>query len=199
MPKKRFGSFPTWKTAGVSFGLALSLAGGTGAYAYSSDEVLPQHPLYSVRMALEQAELTLPQSDQQRETVRIKHLQRRVSEAVKLNARHLPVPESHEETLLASLETVATPGPQTEDVVPDITAEKADESRELVRMDHQELSELIKERKTAGTDEDGQMLDEELSHQMERVNEDLGRLEKDREAQRQKRESDRQTDLEETP
>jgi len=183
LPMRRFGSFafPSWKTAGVSFSLALSLAGGTGVYAYTSNEVLPSHPLYGVRVALERAELDLPQSEQQRGNIRLKHLQRRVSEAGKLNARHLPVPKSHREELLANLAAVSAAS-QEESDVSDSASEQANESRELVNMDHQELSDLIDERQAADSDEDVRVIDDELSHQMERVNEDLKRMENDREA-----------------
>ena len=68
----------------------------------------------------------------------------------------------------------------------DSTSEKTDEAREAVDMDNQELSDLMDERKAADSEDVGKVIDEELSQQMQRVNEDLKQLQKDREAQQQK-------------
>lgn len=185
LPKNRFGMFSVsgWKTASVSFSLALSLAGGTGAYAYASDDVLPSQPLYSVKTAIERVELALPQSLARRQDVRLKFLQRRVKEAMKMRAKHLPVPKDHEADMLANLASIAAEKMDADDVVKDVVSEKTEEARALVNADHQELTELMDERERAA-DDDGQLIDDELNKQMERVNEDLGRLHREQERER---------------
>lgn len=185
LPMKRAGWLTRWQTAGVSFGLVASLASGTGVYAYSSDNVLPNHPLYPMKTAIEQVELALPQSLAHRQDVRLKFLQRRLKESMKMRAKRLPIPKNHEQAMLANLASIAAEKTDADNAVKDAASEKTEEARALVNADHQELTELMDEREDAA-DEDGRLIDEELSKQMERVNEDLGRLHREQEQERER-------------
>lgn len=64
---------------------------GTGAYAYSSEEVVPDHPLYPVRQSIEQVEQTLAVTDEAKSRVELKQLARRVKEAQKLGELQRPL------------------------------------------------------------------------------------------------------------
>lgn len=54
--------------AGVA-SLTLAVSGGTAVYAYTSDTVTPEHPLYMVRQTLERAEVSASFTAARRELV----------------------------------------------------------------------------------------------------------------------------------
>lgn len=83
--------FTVWKTAAVSLSLIGCFVIGTGAYAYASDNVLPEHPLYPVKTALEKAEGKLALAPGREATIRLKMARRRLKEQLLLNAGGKPV------------------------------------------------------------------------------------------------------------
>lgn len=71
--------------AGV-MSIAVMMGAGTGVYAYSSEQVLPSHPLYPVRQEMEALEEHFQFTDVQRANLRRKLLSRRVHEAELMDA-----------------------------------------------------------------------------------------------------------------
>jgi hypothetical protein len=109
--KKEIGH-PLWwmqwsKTAASVACVSMALGSGTGVYAYSSEEVVPEHPLYGVREQIEQVETKLAFSEQAKTEVEIKHLKRRVLEAQKLRERHRPLQAAKIETLLQRVQQIS--------------------------------------------------------------------------------------------
>ncbi len=83
--------FPIWKMA-VSGATVLFLAiSGTGVYAYTSPSVLPETPLYTVRLALEKIEEKTAILPNWRAKVVIKHLEKRISENEILKQKNKPI------------------------------------------------------------------------------------------------------------
>ncbi len=83
-----------WKWA-VSGATILSLAGSaTGVYAYTSNDVLPDHPLYGLRQAIEQVEESMAVQPEQKVQVKLKQIQRRLQEEDLMRAQKKPVPET---------------------------------------------------------------------------------------------------------
>ncbi|MEK7116247.1 MAG: DUF5667 domain-containing protein [Patescibacteria group bacterium] len=77
----------SWKWA-VSATTVLTLVGsGTVAYAYASDAVLPDHPLYGVRTTLENIEASLTANADQKVHVELKIIKRRLHEVEALSSR----------------------------------------------------------------------------------------------------------------
>lgn len=68
------------KPVAVTVAVAVFLLSSTGAYAYYSDTVLPNHPLYGVRLATEKIEKVVAFGPMQVAKVAEKHLERRVEE-----------------------------------------------------------------------------------------------------------------------
>ncbi len=93
---KQENGHPAWwiqwsRVAAIGASTFVLLASGTGAYAYTSDEVLPNHPLYGLREGIEQVETKLAVSPERKTKIRIKHLQRRLEEARKLQRKNVPI------------------------------------------------------------------------------------------------------------
>lgn len=109
--KKDIGH-PFWwmqwsKVAASAACVSLVLGSGTGVYAYTSEEVIPEHPLYGVREQIEQVETKLARSEQAKTEIEIKHLKRRVFEAQKLRERHRPLQAAKIETLLQRVQQIS--------------------------------------------------------------------------------------------
>ena len=67
-----------WKKIAIVSLTSFSLiAGGTGVYAYSSDDVTPDHPLYALRQEIESVETSVAVTPEERTHVEQKHQQRR--------------------------------------------------------------------------------------------------------------------------
>ena len=82
-----------WKVALGSITAVSLISSATGVYAYNSDNVTPDHPLYSVRTALESVEMSLATTPEQKAHVTINHLARRVKEQEVLQSKHKTVPK----------------------------------------------------------------------------------------------------------
>lgn len=80
---------PAWmRLAPVALASFVLLAsGGTGAYAYASPEVTPEHPLYPVRRGIERAEETVAFSPDAKAAARMRRMAHRLAEAERLAAR----------------------------------------------------------------------------------------------------------------
>ncbi len=96
------------RMAGALGALVLSLSLGTSAYAYTSDDVLPESPLYPLRQAVEVLEKKAAASPKARQTVEQKLLQRRVKEIVVMRSRALPVKPAQAVKIRKELERMET-------------------------------------------------------------------------------------------
>lgn len=79
------------RVATGSIASTIMLCAGTGAYAYTSDVVLPTHPLYSVRQAIEKTEDVLAFTPEKKADVRLRHARRRLHERFLLEIHERPV------------------------------------------------------------------------------------------------------------
>lgn len=85
-------SWLTWGRMAVSTACTVAVLGsGTGAYAYTSDEVVPDHPLYAMRQTLEDVEMKLATTEEAKTHVEMKQLNRRIKEAQKLRSLNRPL------------------------------------------------------------------------------------------------------------
>lgn len=73
--------------------LLVVLGGGTSAYAYSSDEVSDGHPLYPIKHGIEQIEGRFAATPEQRAEFHARMMQRRVSEAERLDQSKDQIPK----------------------------------------------------------------------------------------------------------
>jgi ribonuclease P protein component len=87
----RSAHLATVKFATAACAIVLLLSGGTSAYAYSSDEVLPDHPLYGLRETVESVEEKVAITQDSKQAVQRKLLQRRLKEIRSMRQRKLQV------------------------------------------------------------------------------------------------------------
>lgn len=73
--------------------LIVSLLGGTGVYAYSSDDVLPGHALYPLRESVEGFEFQLASVTGMKDRVRLRLLERHVREKRLIEELQAPKPQ----------------------------------------------------------------------------------------------------------
>jgi len=79
--------FRATRYSAVALSLILCLSVGTSAYAYSSEDVLPDHPLYGLRQAVEVIEEQVAVTPTWKERVVKKHLERKQKEIQRLLER----------------------------------------------------------------------------------------------------------------
>lgn len=94
----------SWRGAVGFATTAVLLLVGTGGFAYSAESVLPEHPLYPLRQALERVEDRLALNPEQRAEVRLKHVDRRLRERLLLNRLSKPVTEEQMHNFVANVE-----------------------------------------------------------------------------------------------
>ena len=170
---------PTWWIHGwkwaVSRATIVTLVGsGTGAYAYSSDEVLPDHPLYGVRQQIENAEEAFAFTTERKANVQIKRLNRRLHENEILTARKKPLPKEDPAQFSNALQKMI-----------DETSGLPEESQELVDKAIDTLQEnrekaLMKQRDDAQSPEDKTRFDETLKTEKERIKKTIESLQEAR-------------------
>lgn len=95
-----------WPVAGM-LTVAAVMGAGTSVYAYSSEDVLPSHPLYPVRQTLERVEERIAFSNTHRANLERKILLRRVREAELMEVRRMRIgPQDIERMMRAMQEAI---------------------------------------------------------------------------------------------
>ena len=97
---------PLWKWASVPV-LVVFLAGGTTcAYAYTSEDVLPDHALYPIKRGIEKVEETAVLNKGQKTLIELKHLQRRLHEDQLILAKQKRLPKARLDNFESNLQTL---------------------------------------------------------------------------------------------
>ena len=96
---------PVWKLCGAGVLALLLVFIGTGSYAYASDDVLPDHPLYPLRQTIERAELELAPivTRTPKEKTQAKMLARRVKELQLVREKNLRVAPEKKNIILKTI------------------------------------------------------------------------------------------------
>jgi hypothetical protein len=170
LPTRGLAFLPALRTAAASLGILLTFGSGTAVYAYNSDNVLPDHPLYAVRQQIEDVEESLAPSPERREQVRLKRLQRRMREIRLLRLKEKPVPPRITERVIQRLNDLPPA------VVPSALPQE-DELNEDIKIERMEVKELLKDLHEAKSDEERKQLDPLLIERAERLEQNLHRLE----------------------
>ncbi len=140
-PKSTAFFFLSWRRVTVTSAVVVGLLGSTATYAYASPQILPDHFLYPVRLALEQVETTVAFSPVAKERVQFKHLERRIAETRAVAPRASGAALARQATALSSgLQSLQMQEP---------VSDQEEYLRETVSLDQQEFAEV-----TAVFDED---------------------------------------------
>lgn len=108
LPQKR-SWHERWKLAAAGATIGVSLLSATATYAYVSDDVLPDHPLYALRTGLENMETELARTPEQKQLVEFKHLRRRLHEAETQIDKKRPIADAQKRLIRARLDQVTAP------------------------------------------------------------------------------------------
>lgn len=138
--ERGLGATPTripfyMRTAGVIASIVLVFGAGTATYAYTSDDVLPEHPLYPIRQSVEDAEGALALTPRMRDRIARKHLARKVREIEVLKRRvpQMQVEDKPAGVALERLQVVMQKGLETDATVEEIKQDIVKEVREAKR------------------------------------------------------------------
>lgn len=134
-----------WKIALGSITAVSLIGSGTGVYAYTSNDVLLDHPLYGLRTTIEKVETKLARTPEQRSQIRVKHLARRVKEQSLLQAQHKEVPK----TLIQDIEKKIDSQIDEDGRLPEKTQDEMDEQVGALKSQHEDLLKEIPDQNEA--------------------------------------------------
>lgn len=126
-----------WKVAVSSVTVVSLLGSGTGVYAYSSNDVTPDHPLYGLRTAIEKVETRVAQTPVDKARVRLKHLARRVDEQKVMQAHNKPVPKQ----LIQEIEKKLDKQIDEDTGLPESSRDELDTVAGTIKAQHEDLLE----------------------------------------------------------
>ena len=122
------------------------LLASTGVYAFESDNVLPDTPLYPVRLAIEQAaERVTTLKPEWRAEMQVKILQRRLKERQIMNEKGKPVTPEQVQRFVTKVEATI----DSADTLTDVQRERLDTIAATAEQHYAEA--LIQEREKART------------------------------------------------
>jgi hypothetical protein len=143
---QRIQPTPWYAKAGMRYGsvaatMVLTFGAGTGAYAYTSDTVLPDHPLYPLREELEHLELRLQPRAEVKARIMVKHAERRVRELELLSRAKKPLPPAvRMERFTNAVEAAITASAQ----LPTSTQKRVDAT--VSALEHAQIKQLVRNR-----------------------------------------------------
>jgi len=171
----------SWKRAAVSFSILLSVGfGATATYAYESPDVLPDHPLYGLRVAMENVELKAASTPEAKENVRLKQLSRHLRDTKNLALAEKPLVVEQTKTVLNELSTeIANETAISADAGSD-QSDQEDYLRATVATDKQDLADIADEQKDEQTAAVESTSTDEADKAMNKIERDSGVQEKRR-------------------
>jgi hypothetical protein len=94
----------SWKLAVGSITSISFILAGTGVYAYTSDDVLPDHPLYPIRETIERVEEAATFTKARNVQVKLKNLQRKIHEQELIVKKNKPVSQAQMEKFMNKID-----------------------------------------------------------------------------------------------
>lgn len=172
---------PGWWVQGWKYALAgVSIVSvgfsATGVYAYTSDDVLPDNPLYSVRQGIENVQVAMAATPEQKTTVQLKLLRRRLHEQELIAARQNPIPPGKLLKFNVNLQNVFNEAAD----LSTSTQEKVDE--DVADLEQQHEDALVKERDAAKTTEQKNRIEDILTKQRDNIQQLINSLQASRKA-----------------
>ncbi|MCR4256761.1 MAG: DUF5667 domain-containing protein, partial [Candidatus Uhrbacteria bacterium] len=96
---------PAWRMAAVACSVVLLFGVGTSSYAYASENVLPDHPLYPLRESVEAAEERLVFHPVAKAAIQQKHLERKLQEVRRMREHRSQIEDRLLERVERALES----------------------------------------------------------------------------------------------
>ncbi len=167
--------FLSWKRVGIALTLVAGLAVGTASYAYTSPNVLPDHPLYPLRTALERIQVSVAVTPEARERIKLNQLHRRIEETRLLVKKDKPIAAAHVEKVVNQVEQAVEEHPATSSEA----AARQKFLRESVDLDKQEITEIADDQAVLEDPESKTLVNQLLIDEADRLDEHVKILEKD--------------------
>ncbi|MDO8617772.1 MAG: hypothetical protein Q7N87_02715 [Candidatus Uhrbacteria bacterium] len=169
-----FSFWHSWKMAAASLSMIMSLGTGTVVYAYASDAVLPDHPLYPIRTTIEQAEWQFARSLEEKERIQFRHTRRHVRELRQFSIRDQMPPQAHRQRILQELKQASA----SSSVFGDESDELQKYLREILKIERRELNEIFNQQQEASNEDDLKETRGLLKNQAEEIDQHMGSLER---------------------
>lgn len=169
-------------TVSMSWKLAFSMVtavmvvavSGTGVYAYSSPDVLPDTPLYGVRLALENVEEKIAVLPDWRAKVIVKHLKRRIQENEIMKQKQKPITEGRVEMFAKDLKQALD---KTNDLPEDVK-KSTDAVLDELEQKHEDV--ILSPKNGTSTNEDRKDLEKVLKQEREKIKQKIQRMDEKR-------------------
>lgn len=128
-PTRTAFQVPMLRFAAAALSVVILFSVGTSAYAYSSDEVTPDHPLYGIRQTVETVEEAIAVTPAWKERVRQKHLERKQKEIERMLERMPNLKNRPEGKVLQRVESILKTGIEQKRDLDDVRDEVLSEVR----------------------------------------------------------------------
>ena len=143
----------SWKWAVASFTMLSIIGSATSVYAYTSDDVLPDHPLYALRQGIETVEIATAATPERQAEVQVRLLKRRLHEAEIMTKKHKTIPAKQLEVFTKNVQQAIDAGSALSDqkqTEVDEMIERATEHHETVIQKQQDRAETADEKDHIG-------------------------------------------------
>lgn len=98
------------KPAFATVSIVTMLGAGTATYAYTSDDVLPDHPLYPIREQVERVEEAIAFTPTKRAAIQLKRVKRRVHELEIMAVKRKVIQPAHVDKFTTDFDNAITAG-----------------------------------------------------------------------------------------
>ncbi|MFZ2804456.1 MAG: DUF5667 domain-containing protein, partial [Patescibacteria group bacterium] len=167
----------SWKYAVVGSTVVALACSATGVYAYTSDDVLPGDPLYTVRQGIENVEVAAAVTPTLKADVQVKLLARRLHEQELVAARQKPIAPAK----LKVLDSTVEKDLDAAALAPTSTQQKVDAA--VVKLEKLHSQELLKQQAEAKTPQQKSKIEGMLQTQRDDVQKMINSLPANRKAQ----------------
>ncbi|OGL74121.1 hypothetical protein A3E39_03005 [Candidatus Uhrbacteria bacterium RIFCSPHIGHO2_12_FULL_60_25] len=161
------------KPAFATVSIVTMLGAGTATYAYTSDDVVPDHPLYPIREQVERVEEAIAVTPAKKAAVKIKQLKKRVREMEIMAVKRKVIQQSHVQKFTTNFEQAVTTGEPLQNgeraTFDDaLSAVEQKQARVLERVKERIPDEQVRERLEAVIEEETRIVTERIEKLQEK-------------------------------
>ncbi|HWQ99711.1 MAG TPA: DUF5667 domain-containing protein [Candidatus Methylomirabilis sp.] len=165
------------KPIAATVSVATMLGAGTAAYAYTSDDVLPDHLLYPVREQVERMEQAVASSPEKRAAVQLKQLKKRTREMEMMAAKKRMISQPHVERFTNGFDQAVRAGDELSN------GERARFDEALSAVEQTQVRVLERMKESIPEEADRERLEVVIEEETRNVTERIEKLEEKRKRQ----------------
>lgn len=126
----------TWRWVVGATTVATVIGSGTAVYAYSSDKVLPNHPLYGIRTSIETVEESFAVKPEEKVNVKLKLIKRRMREVELLLRNNKSIPPETEKEIESKMDQAIEASNELPE--PELNEEESENDEMIEKMSKEE-------------------------------------------------------------